>query len=259
MQELSHSTHGMGDLAHLGVCPTPISYPAEWAYGRMHPGDSPVYSSDSCSSPMSDYPNPQMPYQPFQDGIQRPPSTFSDSGFNHGTITSPLSAGSSFPPAWGTDPAPAYDGSYVQTVGSQNLGQLMSPGETNVELDPALQLPLSANVGGQHWVPLRSQSASTAGMVLGPSSLLKVHDPSWHYLECYWQHFHPLFPIVRLASFMSSTPQPWLAASMVVVGAQFSPRPDAKQYSSSQYAACLEMMSEVRTTCTNTTVEFRRC
>lgn len=259
MQELSHPTHGMGDLAHVGVGPTPIAYRSEWAYDLMHSGDSPMYSSDSCSSPMSDYPNPQMPYQPFQDGIQRPPSTFSDSSFHHGTISSPLSVGPSFPTGWETGPAPAYGGSYASTVGSQNLGQSMSPWETNVELDPTVQLPLSANVGGQQWLPLRSQSTSPAGMVLGPSSLLKVHDPWWHYLECYWQHFHPLFPIVRLASFVSSSPQPWLAASMVAVGAQFSPRPDAKQYSSSQYATCLEMMSEVRMTWVITTVASREC
>ncbi|KAL8763078.1 MAG: hypothetical protein Q9184_001038 [Pyrenodesmia sp. 2 TL-2023] len=173
MQELSHSTHGMGDLAHVGVGPTPIGYRPEWAYGHMHPGDSPMYSSDSCSSPMSDYANSQMPYQPFQDGIQRPPSTFSDSSFHHGTITSPLSAGPSFPPGWEANLAPAYDGSYVPTVGSQNLGQSMSPCKTDVELDATLQLPLSANVGRQQWLPLRSQSTSPAGMVLGPSTLLK--------------------------------------------------------------------------------------
>lgn len=257
MQELSYSTHGMGDLAHAGVGPMPTGYRPELTYGHMHSADSPYYSSDSCSSPMSDYPNPQIPYQPFQDGIQRPPSTFSDSSFHQGTITSPLSAGPSFPTTWRTDPAPVFDEPYVPTVGSQNLGQPMSPCETNVDLDPSLQLPISAHVGGQQWLPIRNQSSSPAGMVMGRSSLLKVHDPRWHYLECYWQHFHPLFPIVRMISFTSSTPQPWLATSMVVIGAQFSPRPDAKQYSSSQYAACLEMMSEVRMTRIDTTVGFQ--
>lgn len=43
---------------------------------------------------------------------------------------------------------------------------------------------------------------------------------------------------------MSSVPQPLLAASMVVVGAQYSPRPDAKQYSASLHAKCLGMLSD---------------
>lgn len=124
MHELAYPAQSMGDLTHTGVGPIPVSYAPEWAYGAMHSGDSPRYSSDNCSSPMSDYPNAQISYQPFQDGIQRPPSTFSDSSFHQGSIASPLPAGASFPPNWGTtDPAPAYDGSYAPTVGSHNLSQ----------------------------------------------------------------------------------------------------------------------------------------
>lgn len=120
--ELSYSAQGMGEFqAHSGIGPTPLGYPHEWTYGPMRPGDSPIYSSDSCSSPMSDYPNPQIPYQSFQsqEGIQRPPSTFSDAGFHPRTIASPLSAGPVFSPTWGTfDPAPTYGGVYVPTVGN---------------------------------------------------------------------------------------------------------------------------------------------
>lgn len=83
---------------------------------------------------------------------------------------------------------------------------------------------------------------------MGQVSHLRVHDPrTKHYLDCYWQHFHPLFPIVHVPSFLSTVPDPLLAASMVVVGAQFSPRPDAKQYSATLYATCLTMMSDVGT------------
>ena len=122
--ELTHSSHGMGDLAQTGIGPMPMGYRPEWMYAPMGAGDSPMYSSDSCSSPMSDYPNAQMPYQPLHshEGIQRPPSTFSDSSFHQRTIASPLSAGPSFTPTWGTsDPTPTYEGAYVPTVGIRNL------------------------------------------------------------------------------------------------------------------------------------------
>ena len=85
-------------------------------------------------------------------------------------------------------------------------------------------------------------------MAMEQTSLLKAHNPqTQHYLDCYWLHFAPLFPIVHRPSFMSAIPQPLLAASMVVIGAQYSPRPDARQYSTSLHAGCTSMMSDVRT------------
>lgn len=244
--DVAHSARGMNELGQTGIGAMPMSYRPEWMYGA---GDSPIYSSDSCSSPMSDYPNVQIPYHAIQshEGIQRPPSTFSDSSYHQRTIASPLSAGPSFTTAWGTpDPAPTYDGAYVPTVGIRNLDRLQAVSKTNSIPDPSLQLPFS-NVGSQQWLPIRNQSASPASMAMGQSSLLKIQNPrTRHYLECYWQFFHPLFPIVRYASFMSSVPQPLLAASMVVVGAQYSPRPDAKQYSAFLHAKCLKLLPDVR-------------
>ncbi|KAL8693585.1 MAG: hypothetical protein Q9218_001627 [Villophora microphyllina] len=211
-RDLSYPTHSMGELAHSGIGSTPLGYRHEWTFGPMQSGDSPIYSSDTCSSPMSDYPNPQISFQSFQshEAIQRPPSTFSDTSFHQGSIASPLSAGPSFPPTWGS----------------------------------SQQLPFT-NLASQQRQSIRNESASPVGLAMGPASHLRVHDPrTKHYLDCYWQHFHPLFPMVHIPTFMSALPDPLLAASMVVVGAQFSPRPDAKQYSATLYAACLRMMSE---------------
>ncbi|KAL8833216.1 MAG: hypothetical protein Q9170_004411 [Blastenia crenularia] len=227
--DLSHSTQGIGGLGQTGIGPMPMDYRSEWIYGPLGAGDSPMYSSD-CSSPMSDYPTAQMPYQTLQphEGIQRPPSTFSDSSFHQRTVASPLSGGSNFPPAWGTsDPASAYDGAYVPTT-----------------QEPALQLPFT-NVPSQQWLPIRKQSTSPANVVMGRSGLLKTNNPrTRHYLECYWQYFHPLFPIVQFRFFTSTVPQSLLAASMVVIGAQFSPRRDAKQDSASLHAICQKLMSD---------------
>ncbi|KAL8918123.1 MAG: hypothetical protein Q9172_005550 [Xanthocarpia lactea] len=202
--ELSLPSQDMGDMSQTVIGPIPPSFRPEWA---------------TCSSPMSDYPNAQMSY------LQRPPSTFSDSSFHQQPMASPLSAGPSYSSTWGTfEPTPAYDGSYASTVG------------------PYLQLPF-ANMGSQLH-PIRNESASPATVDLGWSNLLKAHSPqTQHYVDCYWLHFAPLFPIVHPTSFMSTIPQP-LLASMVVIGAQYSPRPDAKQYSASLHAGCARLMSD---------------
>ncbi|KAL8935027.1 MAG: hypothetical protein Q9211_004920 [Gyalolechia sp. 1 TL-2023] len=242
--ELGHSTRGIHDL---GITPIPMGYRHEWVCVPLGAEDSAMYSSDSCSSPMSDYPNAQMSYHALQshEGIQRPPSNLSDSSYHQQTITSPLSAGSAFPHIWGTpDPAPTYDGAYVPTVGIRNLDRLPVDLKAKSILGPSMQLPFT-NVGSQQSLPVRDQSTSPAGMAMGRGGLLKIQDPrTRHYLECYWQYFHPLFPIVQIQSFMSTVPQPLLAASMVVVGAQYSPRPDAKQYSASLHEKCLKMLSD---------------
>ncbi|KAL8775099.1 MAG: hypothetical protein Q9209_000578 [Squamulea sp. 1 TL-2023] len=203
--ELSHAAHTMGELSHTGIGPIPPTFRPEWSYGTVGSADSPIYSSDGCSSPMSDYPNAQMSY------LQRPPSTFSDSSFHQQPMASPLSAGPTYPSTWGGP----------------------------------LQLPF-ANMGSQ-WQPIRNESVSPATVALGQSNLLKAHNPqTQHYLDCYWLHFAPLFPIIHPPTFMSTIPQPLLAASMVVIGAQYSPRPDAKQYSASLQAGCAKLMLDIR-------------
>ncbi|KAL8703928.1 MAG: hypothetical protein Q9201_002908 [Fulgogasparrea decipioides] len=242
-----HNELSMAELAPSGIGPLPLSYRPEWPYGPMRSGDSPLYSSDSCSSPMSDYPSAQIPYQSFQphEVIQRPPSTISDASFNQGPIASPLSTGPTFSASWGTfDPVPTYDGACVPTVRiSRDLDCPLSPLRTDLDSDPSLQLPIT-NMDGQQRHPIRNQPPPSADMDMGQTRLLMIHDPKTkHYVDCYWQHFHPLFPVVHLPTFMSTIPHPLLAASMVVVGAQFSPRPEAKQYSASLHAACVNMMS----------------
>ncbi|KAI4106283.1 MAG: hypothetical protein L6R37_002265 [Teloschistes peruensis] len=146
----SYPTHSISDLAHAAVGPTPLGYRPEWAYGPMQSGDSPMYSSDSCSSPLSEYPNPQIPFQPFppHEAIPRPASTFSDASYHQGSITSPLSAGPSFSPAWASFEPMTYDGAYDPTVG------------------PSQQLP-SNNWARQQQHVIRTESISPDGLVMG--------------------------------------------------------------------------------------------
>ena len=242
--ELSYHPPNMAGPAQLGIGPMPLGLRPDWVYPQIRSGDSPVYSSDSCSSPMSEYPNPHLAYQSFasHESIQRPPSSFSDESIHQGQMMSPHSAGPAYSPVWDTfDPVQTYDAAYVPTVGILGtLAGLYDVRETDPVPDPAMQLPIQ-----QH--AIRSQSASPAIMAMGAQpSLLRVHDPrTKHFLKCYWQYFHPLCPIVHFPSFMSAVPQPLLAESMIVLGAQFSPRPDAKQFAASLHAACVKLMDEV--------------
>ncbi|KAL8871319.1 MAG: hypothetical protein Q9174_002823 [Haloplaca sp. 1 TL-2023] len=249
--ELPYHPSNMSGPGQLGIGPMPVGLRSDWVYPQIRSGDSPVYSSDSCSSPMSDYPNPHLPYQSFasHESIQRPPSTFSDESIHQGHMMSPHSAGHDYSPSWGTyDPVQTYNTAYVPTVGILGtLAGVYDICETDPDLDPAMQLSIADTATAQqHAIQQRSQSASPATLAMGPQpSLLRIHDPrTKHFLECYWQYFHPLCPIVHFPSFMSAVPQPLLAESMIVLGAQFSPRPDAKQSAASLHAACVKLMDE---------------
>ncbi|KAI5952629.1 hypothetical protein KGF54_003496 [Candida jiufengensis] len=50
-----------------------------------------------------------------------------------------------------------------------------------------------------------------------------------YYLNSYWRHFHPEFPILHKPSFNSKTANPLLLISMIIVGAQYSFPETAKQ------------------------------
>lgn len=62
--------------------------------------------------------------------------------------------------------------------------------------------------------------------------------------ECYWQYFHPLFPIVHRPTFSTTTPSPLLSGAMVAIGSQFDTRPNAKEYSIALLEACLKLLAK---------------
>jgi hypothetical protein len=62
--------------------------------------------------------------------------------------------------------------------------------------------------------------------------------------ECYWQHFHPLFPIVHRPTFFATKPSPLMAGAMVAIGSQYDTRPNAKEYSLALLEACLKLLAK---------------
>jgi Fungal specific transcription factor domain len=63
-------------------------------------------------------------------------------------------------------------------------------------------------------------------------------------LECYWQHFHPLFPIVHRPTFFATKPSPLMAGAMVAIGSQYDTRPNAKEYSLALLEACWKLLAK---------------
>lgn len=67
------------------------------------------------------------------------------------------------------------------------------------------------------------------------------------YLEHYWQHFHPAFPVVHRASFHldPEAQAPLLRAAMMAVGAQYSDAPNSQVDSLSLHERCVKVLSQV--------------
>lgn len=74
-----------------------------------------------------------------------------------------------------------------------------------------------------------------------PSDSLKLSQ----YMENYWQHFHPSFPMIHKNNFLSEPLAPLLHAAMLSIGAQFSPDADAKAKSRSMHELCVKVLSMV--------------
>lgn len=124
----SHHTRISNDLSHIAVGVEPRSLPAGLLYGIPQAAESPLYSSDSCYSPISDYlQQPQTSAQRYlpQDTVSRAQSSPLDSGYHQPQlITSSMNAAPAFP-VWDQFDTPILgaqlEGSYLPTVGIPHL------------------------------------------------------------------------------------------------------------------------------------------
>lgn len=119
---VSHSHSNMNDLSSMAVGVGPPGLPRDLVYNIPVSAESPLYSSDSCYSPMSDYLQPQVNGQRFlpQETVSRSHSTPVEPFYHSQLITSPLSSTSAFPVWDQFDPGmlgTPLEGSYLPTVG----------------------------------------------------------------------------------------------------------------------------------------------
>lgn len=121
---VSSHVRTMTDLSNIAIGVGPRALPHDMVYGHPMAGESPLLSSDSCYSPMSDY--LQQPaqvsgqrYLP-SETVSRAQSTPIESFYHPSLLTSPLSGPSvyhgwdSFDPTMFGDPT---ERSYLSTVG----------------------------------------------------------------------------------------------------------------------------------------------
>ncbi|KAI9881482.1 MAG: hypothetical protein M1830_000045 [Pleopsidium flavum] len=219
----------------------PYGFPPDLVYGASTSDDSPFYSSDSCYSPNPEYPRAQIANQSYHPMHQRQRSSsitsLVDPYFQPQMMKSPLCTTSTLP-AWqeiGTNLPPQeliganhFEGDFLQPVDTSNL------------------IPLS-ELDGYEWTALRGVLSTPAGLTLDKHGMVGTSAGSLEdYLDCYWQHFHPLFPIIHRPTLFIKTPPPLLAAAMVAIGAQFSTRPGSNSYSTFMHEACIKLLSTQR-------------
>lgn len=114
------------DISQLAVGIGPRSLPTDLLYGVNATAESPLYSSDSCYSPMSDYLQSQANTQRYlvSDSVSRPQSSPLEACYQPQFMASPMSAASAFP-VWDQFDSPVLggqlEGSYLPTVGIPHL------------------------------------------------------------------------------------------------------------------------------------------
>ncbi|KAK2768655.1 hypothetical protein FQN54_000511 [Arachnomyces sp. PD_36] len=220
--------------------------------------DGPLYSSpDSCRSPCSDESSYQLPYRR-QTTSSVPTSTmeqFPATCYNVPLTSSPLAMATTLP-EWSNQeasvptsqimPISLEGDSILQPVGEPSLwvSASMDRSGTNTQPEPPVPIPLS-NLDGDEWFALRRELTSAPGVVSGDDGMEIMDTVKWQEcFECYWQHFHPLFPIVHRPSFFATKPSPLLAGAMVAIGSQYDSRPNAKEYSLALLEACVKLLAK---------------
>jgi hypothetical protein len=70
--------------------------------------------------------------------------------------------------------------------------------------------------------------------------------PYEQYLDNFWRHFHPTFPVVHRVTFESVTQSPMLHASVIAIGGQYSNDASVKRKSRILHDRCMKLLDKVR-------------
>lgn len=69
--------------------------------------------------------------------------------------------------------------------------------------------------------------------------------PSEQYLDNFWRHFHPAFPVVHRTSFERVSQSPMLHAAMIAIGGQYSNDASVKRKSRLLHDRCVKLLDKV--------------
>jgi hypothetical protein len=209
--------------------------------------DAVLYSSPASSRSPSSDDNPfQLPHQPpVMDQFPEP--------FYNPVSESPIPLEPTFsdwhPLPTGTQSSQmlpiSLEGDILQSVGEPSHHCQLFRCITDALPAVPIPIPLS-NLDGDEWFTLRRELTSAPGVISGIDGMEIIDTAKWQdCFECYWQHFHPLFPIVHRPTFFATKPSPLMAGAMVAIGSQYDTRPNAKEYSLALLEACLKLLSKV--------------
>ncbi|EED17685.1 C2H2 finger domain protein, putative [Talaromyces stipitatus ATCC 10500] len=198
---------------------------------RDSPDDLPFYSSpDTCGSPASDAAGYGLPPHP----SSAPTSVMEPFAYSDLTA-SPLQL-----------PAATREWDGLDIVSSApNMMPLALDGNQMIHpVESSVPIPLS-HLDGDEWYSLRRELTSAPGVLSGDDGMEIIDTVKWQdCFECYWEHFHPLFPIVHRPTFFTTKPSPLLSGAMVAIGSQFDTRPNAKEYSLALLEACNKLLAK---------------
>jgi hypothetical protein len=74
---------------------------------------------------------------------------------------------------------------------------------------------------------------------------LDLKTKQHHYIRAYWNHFHPLFPVLHPQIFDQHRSNPLLSAAVMAIGAQYTNEPFARSDSRILHQKCQEVIAQV--------------
>ncbi|MCJ1475092.1 hypothetical protein MMC13_003752 [Lambiella insularis] len=223
----------------------PRHFPPDLVFGLSASDDSPLYSSDSCYSPISEAAHSQVHPQSYLPRYDKAlASTTAYPIDYHSQMATPIPMLPSYGP-WtglegnsrsGTGLGLAYEEPYPTSVGISQSASITHEHPVDSLVEPTTPKAL-AFVERSRGDSLRARPTFATGLVASKHNLVNLDDETMsHYLACYWEHFHPQFPIVHKPSPPLTETRSVLNTILLAIGAQFSTRPHAKLHSTSWFS-----------------------
>lgn len=212
-------------------------YTPKLVYGLSVSDDSPLYSSDSNYSPISETPHAQ-PYLP-QYGKPVTSSSAYPADYGMNMIAS-LSVTADFGP-WPAheESTPqidglgiGFEGQYPHLVGISILASKTHEHPVDILAESSTPTTLTF-MERDEGNGVRAPKSFAAGLVASKNGLVTLDDETLqHYRDCYWKYFHPQFAVVHRPTMESGS---LLDTVILAIGAQYSSRPHARSHSLSWF------------------------
>ena len=251
----SHGDHLWNQPFQMPMPIAPRSFPPDLVYGLSASDDSPFYSSDSCYSPSSEAAQTQVNPQPYLPRYDKPMASSVACTTAYSThMAAPVATVPTYIPWAGIEGNSAssdglglgFEGQYPTSVGISQSTCITHGQQVDSLVESATPTALSF-MERSRGNGLRTESTFSAGMVASKNGLVTLDDGILsHYLDCYWKHFHPQFPIVHGLSPVIADRHAVLNTILLAIGAQFSSRPHAKSHSTSWFLFASALCAKVR-------------